>query len=96
MKIAYHEPWAATVDFGKHLIPRRLVALYVWSLAKNEERWSEAQDISTPHGFSAAFERLQRDLESQRMVWIRGNFLPGDIRVDEAAPMMLLASSHSR
>jgi len=59
------------------------VPLYVWLLSGNHERWTEAEDISTPHGFSNAFEKLQRDLESQRVVWLRGNFLPQEIRVNE-------------
>ncbi|HEY8130489.1 MAG TPA: hypothetical protein VII12_01245, partial [Thermoanaerobaculia bacterium] len=58
------------------------VPLYVWSLTGNQERWSDAQDISSPHGFSAAFDKLQQDLQSQRIVWVRGNFLPSEIHVD--------------
>jgi hypothetical protein len=56
------------------------VPLYVWSLSGNQGRWPDAQDISTVHGFSSAFEKLHQDLESQRIVWVRGNFLPSEVQ----------------
>ncbi len=55
--------------------------LYVWALSGQADRWGEVRDISTPRGYSAAFEELLRDLQSQRIVWLRGDYLPQDIRV---------------
>ena len=62
------------------------VPLYVWSLASSEaaERWgSDVHDIAALHGFTAAFDALRADLDSQRVIWIRGDFLPGEVTLNE-------------
>jgi hypothetical protein len=67
------------------------VRFYVWSLGASEpaERWGDVRDISTPHGYSAAFEELLRDLESQRIVWLRGDYLPQDVSASEVGARVI-------
>lgn len=62
------------------------VPFYVWSFGASAQaqRWSDVRDISTPRGFSAAFDELLRDLESQRIVWLRGDYLPQEIHSQES------------
>lgn len=56
------------------------VPLYVWSLGGADTReWGSATDISSPSGYRKAFEQLQADLQSQRIVWIDGDHLPADV-----------------
>jgi hypothetical protein len=65
------------------------VPFYVWSLTGENEAWSEARDISTPAGFRTAFDELRGDLDSQRIVWLRGAWLPQEIELTAAAAGLL-------
>src|SRR5438105_11854274 len=67
------------------------VPLHVWSLAANPraERWGDARDVSTPHGYADAFEALMSDVESQRIVWVRGDFLPGAVHVNNMGGQLI-------
>lgn len=58
------------------------VPLYVWSLGTLEDAggWGDAVDVSEPRNFHKAFEALQADLQSQRIVWVEGDRLPSDVR----------------
>lgn len=56
------------------------VPLYVWSLGVDASGWGDASDITSPGGYRRAFEQLEADLRSQRIVWVEGDHLPGDIR----------------
>lgn len=56
------------------------VPLYVWTLGANDGGWGDTRDISSPHGYTAAYEEVKRDLDSQRIVWLRGAFLPQEIQ----------------
>jgi hypothetical protein len=56
------------------------VPLYVWSLGgANTGEWGNTIDISSPSGYRKAFEELEADLQSQRIVWIDGDHLPADV-----------------
>lgn len=56
------------------------VPLYVWSLGVDASSWGDASDITSPGGYRKAFEQLEADLRSQRIVWVEGDHLPGDVQ----------------
>jgi len=67
------------------------VPLYVWSLrpppySPAVAAWGEVEDASTLFRMRAAYERLTRDLASQRLVWLDGRHLPPSIALTPAAP----------
>lgn len=74
------------------------VPLHVWTLGHVDglEAWGGVEDITSLHGFSAAFDALRRDLESQRIVWLRGDFLPDEVQLTDAgARVIVLAGMES-
>ena len=47
--------------------------------------WGKATDISSPPGCRNAVDALLNDLKTQRIVWVEGDHLPGEVRsVSEA------------
>jgi hypothetical protein len=60
------------------------VPLRVWALAGVASRdWAGASsdDVSSLFKLSIAVSRLQRDLAAQRVVWVAGDWAPGQIRL---------------
>ncbi|MFY9550733.1 MAG: hypothetical protein WAU32_06240 [Thermoanaerobaculia bacterium] len=58
------------------------VPLRVWSLlgvGSGEWKGGRPEDISTFFGLKLAVSRLRQDLESQRIVWIPGEWAPGQV-----------------
>lgn len=68
------------------------VPLFVWSVAKPVENnaapapgspslaaWGKVEDVSTVTRLRAAVARLRDELESQRIVWVEGTYLPQSI-----------------
>jgi hypothetical protein len=67
------------------------VPLFVWSLyganAPATKGWGTAEDISTLPKLRKAVDKLRAELESQKIVWIEGRYLPQDVAVmPQAAP----------
>jgi hypothetical protein len=67
------------------------VPLHVWSLFPPPypavvADWGEVEDASTLARMRKAYERLTRDLASQRLVWLDGRHLPQAIALTPAAP----------
>jgi hypothetical protein len=87
-----------TADASRHdaLAVRRYlqairVPLYVWSLVPPPypaavAAWGKVEDVSTLAQIRRAYDRLGRDLASQRIVWLHGRRLPQSIALTEAAP----------
>ncbi|HZF07954.1 MAG TPA: hypothetical protein VFE33_04100 [Thermoanaerobaculia bacterium] len=66
------------------------VPLYVWSVAAPHHdpriaAWGEVQNISSFSDLRRAFDRLDADLASQRIVWLDGRHLPQGIALSKAA-----------
>jgi hypothetical protein len=61
------------------------VPLVVWSVDKDAAAspalaaWGKVEDVSTLTRFRAAVARLRDELESQRIVWVEGTYLPQSI-----------------
>jgi hypothetical protein len=62
------------------------VPLFVWSLAGTDEirDWGPVADIGSPSSFERAYKALNESLVSQRIVWIDGDYLPGEVSVTES------------
>ena len=65
------------------------VPLKVWSLEKPKpfaaDGWSTVEDASTISAMRAAFRRLQKELQSQSIVWIEGDWMPQEITLAPGA-----------
>jgi hypothetical protein len=65
------------------------VPLFVWSLygpqSPAAKAWSGAEDVSTVEKLAQAVTRLRAELESQRIVWLEGRYLPQSISLTPAA-----------
>ena len=64
------------------------VPLHVWSLhGSNDPRWKgeQPEDISSFVGLQLAVNRLKEDLAKQRVVWVPGEWIPGQIQLTEKA-----------
>jgi hypothetical protein len=65
------------------------VPLFVWSLygpnTPAAKRWGGAEDVSSVSKLSAAVARLRSELESQRIVWLEGRYLPQAIALSTTA-----------
>ena len=64
------------------------VPLFVWSLAEDSpERspWGEVSAVGTRSGLRAAYARLRESLDSQRVLWIEGRYLPQEIELTDTA-----------
>jgi len=61
------------------------VPLYVWnpfgSRNPAAKAWAGAEDVSTLPRLHQAFGRLKADLESQRIVWVEGQYLPQAVKL---------------
>ena len=57
------------------------VPLYVWLLhdEPTATAWGNTVDISTPEKFRSAAEKLASDVARQRIAWVEGDFLPGEV-----------------
>ncbi len=72
---------------------RLRVPLYVWSTARGlETEWGEARYVGddaeqpgSPSALSAAVRDLDRDLQRQRVVWLKGRHLPEDVELSPEA-----------
>jgi hypothetical protein len=66
------------------------VPLFVWSLngasSPAAQGWGTAEDISTFPRLRKAVDKLRAELDSQKIVWIEGRYLPQDIAVTPATP----------
>jgi hypothetical protein len=65
------------------------VPLFVWSLygpqSPAAKAWGGAEDVSTVEKLAQAVARLRAELESQRIVWLEGRYLPQSIGLTPAA-----------
>jgi hypothetical protein len=62
------------------------VPLFVWSTnfgkhSLHREDWGAIEDISTPLGIAAAYQRLESEVLAQQIVWIEGRHLPQSVRL---------------
>lgn len=64
------------------------VPLFVWSVGRPGralEAWGEAQNIALPWELRRAYERLEKDVLSQQIVWLQGRHLPQAITLARGA-----------
>jgi hypothetical protein len=89
---ASEAPPALTRRFLEHL----RVPLHIWSVAPDEpapEGWGEPVDISSRTRLDKAVRKLLEELESQRVVWLRGTYLPNEISLSPEAEGVRLAGT---
>ena len=70
-----------TPELAREYLDSIGVPLYVWSFGDEEDLggWGTVWDISSPPNFHKAFDALMADVDSQRIVWIEGDHLPGEV-----------------
>lgn len=77
---------AATV---RHYLESVRVPLVVWTVGDPKSfvavSWGGAEDIATLGKLKEAFKTLEANLASQRIVWLEGSYLPGEITLAPAA-----------
>lgn len=64
------------------------VPLFVWTLgdpAVSGAAWEGGTEVSSISKMRKAFSRLEKDLETQRIVWLDGRYLPQSIELSPAA-----------
>jgi hypothetical protein len=64
------------------------VPLFVWSLSEDapvRSPWGEISAVGTRSGLRAAYARLRENLDSQRVLWIEGRYLPQEIELTDTA-----------
>jgi hypothetical protein len=64
------------------------VPLFVWSLEEQSPAgspWGEVSAVGTRSGLRAAYARLRENLDSQRLLWIEGRYLPQEIELTDTA-----------
>jgi hypothetical protein len=64
------------------------VPLFVWMLretAPDVSKWGRMDAVGTGRGARAAYARLRASLESQRILWVEGRYLPQEIELAEGA-----------
>lgn len=81
------------LDDASHLQPEQArnyldrlgVPLYVWSVVRETppaaKVWGEVIDIRTGAKLRGAVERLRRDLDTQRILWVEGDYLATEVTV---------------
>jgi hypothetical protein len=73
----------------RHYLGAVRVPLVVWSLGGKDSfgarPWGDAEDVSSAAKTQSAFERLTALLNTQRILWIEGSHLPGEITLSPAA-----------
>jgi len=63
------------------------VPFFVWSIGNyglRQEAWGKVEDISTPWGLRHAYERLEKEVLAQQIVWLQGRHLPQSITLARA------------
>jgi hypothetical protein len=68
------------------------VPLVVWSLKGPKPPaagWGEVEDVSTYSKLQAALERLEENLQEQRIVWVEGGHFPAAVTLSPAAAEVL-------
>jgi hypothetical protein len=64
------------------------VPLFVWSLEDRDPEgspWGEVTGVGTRSALRAAYARLRETLDSQRVLWVEGRYLPQEIGLSDAA-----------
>jgi len=73
----------------RHYLESVRVPLIVWSIEERSSpavaAWGDAEDISSFAKLQTAFERLEKLLAAERILWIEGSHLPGEITLSPAA-----------
>jgi hypothetical protein len=71
------------------------VPFFVWSLKSPAAQplakaWGAVEDVSSSVRLEEAVGRLKESLSAQRIVWVEGRHLPGDITLSEKAAGLAL------
>lgn len=64
------------------------VPLFVWSLEDEPQArspWGEIASVSTRSSLRAAYARLRETLDTQRILWVEGRYLPQEIELTDSA-----------
>ena len=61
------------------------VPLHVWSFSASDSAWGKVEPVRSFVDYRQATEELRRDLDSQRIVWVIGEWQPGQIELTPAA-----------
>jgi hypothetical protein len=68
------------------------VPLYVWTLGDQATgAWGKATDISSRSKLDSAIAALQRDLDAQRILWVKGDYLVSEVEMRSGGAEMLAA-----
>jgi hypothetical protein len=67
------------------------VPLFVWTLSDSAAAgaWGESVEVSSTSKIRKAFARLEKELATQRIVWLDGRYLPQSIELSPAAAAVL-------
>jgi hypothetical protein len=83
--VSHYDPAAVRAYLDSIRVP-----LFVWSLngatSPATKGWGTAEDISTLPKLRNAVDKLRADLDSQKIVWIEGRYLPQDVVVTPTVP----------
>jgi len=73
----------------RHYLESVRVPLIVWTVGDPKSyvptSWGRAEDISSIGKLKEAFKALDANLASQRIVWLEGSYLPGEVSLAPAA-----------
>ncbi len=76
----------------RHYLDSIRVPLVVWSLKGPKSPtagWGEVEDVSTYAKLQSALERLEENLQAQRIVWVEGGHFPAAVTLAPAAAEVL-------
>lgn len=74
-----------TPTLVRNYLDRLGVPFYVWGahrdLPEVANLWGDVVDVRTPAKLREAVDQLRRDLDSQRILWVEGDFLANEVQV---------------
>ncbi len=81
-------------ELAREYLSQLHVPLFIWSTrpgeAVDKSGWGEVTDISTDMKMAQATKELFKAIESQRMIWLDGTYLPQKIVLDSEVPNVSL------
>jgi hypothetical protein len=85
-----------TPELARRYLSRLHVPLFVWTTrpgkAVSNSGWGEATDISSDMKMARATKALFKAIESQRMIWLDGTYLPQQIVLAPGVPDVALVN----
>ena len=72
---------ALAPDQVRHYLETLGVPLHVWSFWATESEWGQPEELTSFVAYQRAATELRKDLDSQRIAWVTGEWLPGTIEI---------------